>query len=455
MMPGHRPLPMNQTSQHARTATNAHLFDRARGILPGGVSSPVRAFRAVGGTPRFVDRASGSRFTDAEGEVYLDFVQSWGPLILGHAHPEIVDTVTAAAQRGLTYGAPHLGEVELAERIRDAYPGADRVRFTSSGTEATMSAIRLARGFTGRDRLLKFDGCYHGHSDGLLVAAGSGAITLGEPSSAGVPADVAKWTSVLPLDDDTALETFFAAHGAETAAVILEPMPANNGLLLQRCDWLRKLSGLAKQHGTLVIWDEVISGFRVGMGGATDLYGITPDLVTFGKIVGGGLPCGAFAGRAEIFEQLAPLGPVYQAGTLSGNPLAMAAGAKTLEILVRDDVHARLNILGRRLEQGVRAHIDAHPDWRVAIVRVGSVFWMAFGDRTPPRRADAIAADAAQLYGRFFNACLDRKVYLAPSAYEVGFLSLAHTDDEIDRAVEVFAEALAATFAPASGSRES
>ncbi len=437
-----------QSESVARTTTcrNAELFARAQAALPGGVSSPVRAFRAVGGTPLFVREAEGATFTDENGVRYLDFVQSWGPLILGHAHPEILSAVQEAASRGLTFGAPHVGEVELAERIARHYPGIERVRFTSSGTEATMSALRLARGATGRDRILKFSGCYHGHSDGLLVAAGSGAITLGEPSSAGVPADIARWTSVLPLDDEAALDAFFAEHGDETAAVILEPIPANNGLLLQRPEWLRHLHALAAEHGVVTIWDEVISGFRVGLGGAAALYGITPDLVTFGKIVGGGMPCGAFAGAARLFDRLAPLGPVYQAGTLSGNPIAMAAGNRTLHVLERDDAHGQLEALGARLERGARAMIEQNPDWRVAFVRQGSLFWFAFGSRTAPRTDSAIESDAADLYRRFFSACLRDQVYLAPSAYEVGFLSAAHTIADVDHAIGVFERALAETF---------
>ena len=323
-------LPLGRRSEPAQSAA---LFERAKRLMPGGVSSPVRAFGAVGGTPRFVASASGSKLKDVDGVEYLDFVQSWGPLILGHAHPEVVSEVQRVAANGLTYGAPHKGEIELAGRVKDAYPGVERVRFTSSGTEATMSAIRLARGVTGRLRLLKFSGCYHGHADGLLVAAGSGAVTFGEPTSAGVPAGIAALTSVLPLDDEAALESWFAAHGSECAGVILEPVPANNGLLLQRPEWLAKLRELTEQHGAILIFDEVISGFRVARGGAAERYGITPDLVTFGKILGGGMPCGAFAGPAKWLDQLAPLGPVYHAGTLSGNPLAMAAGSATLRTL--------------------------------------------------------------------------------------------------------------------------
>ena len=421
------------------------LFARAQRVLPGGVSSPVRAFRAVGGTPRFVARASGACFEDADGNQLLDFVHSWGPLILGHAHPEVVAAVQEASARGLSYGAPHLGEVLLAEQVAACYPGVEQVRFTSSGTEATMSAIRLARGVTGRDRMLKFAGCYHGHSDGLLVAAGSGAATFGQPSSAGVPRAVAELTTVLPLDDDAALEQLFAQHGRELAAVIVEPVPANDGLLLQRKAFLQRLRDLTRQHGALLIFDEVISGFRVALGGAAEHYGIRPDLATFGKILGGGMPVGAFAGPAAHFQQLAPLGPVYQAGTLSGNPVAMAAGLRTLEILRRDRVLAKLEGLGQRLERGVGALLGKH-DWPVAFVRCASLFWLSFGSRTAPRRVDAIAVDAADAYRRFHAACLQRGVYLAPSAFEVGFLCSAHTESDVDRAVTVFGEALAQTY---------
>jgi glutamate-1-semialdehyde 2,1-aminomutase len=427
---------------------SAELFARAQRALPGGVSSPVRAFKAVGGTPLFFASADGAWFTDADGNRYLDFVQSWGPSILGHAHPEVVAAVQAAAARGLSFGAPHAGEVELAERVKALYPGVDRVRFTSSGTEATMSAIRLARGATGRSRLVKFSGCYHGHSDGLLVAAGSGAITFGQPSSAGVPAEIARLTSVLPLDDEQALAALFAAHGREIAAVILEPVPANNGLLLQRPEFLRRLRELCTQHGALLIFDEVISGFRVALGGAAELYGVQPDLATFGKILGGGMPVGAFAGPAPLFEHLAPLGPVYQAGTLSGNPVAMAAGRATLQVLQRDGVLAKLDRLGHRMESRLQPALQ-RSDWPVACCRHGSLFWFAFGARTAPTRAEDVAGDAAALYRTFHAECLDAGVYLAPSAYEVGFLSAAHTEADIERATETMLQALAATFAEA------
>jgi glutamate-1-semialdehyde 2,1-aminomutase len=426
-------------------AKSRELFARAQRVLPGGVSSPVRAFRAVQGTPRFVVRAAGACFEDADGNRLLDFVHSWGPLILGHAHPEVVAAVQEASARGLSYGAPHLGEVLLAEQVAACYPGVEQVRFTSSGTEATMSAIRLARGVTGRDRLVKFAGCYHGHSDGLLVAAGSGAVTFGQPSSAGVPRAVAELTAVLPLDDEPALERLFAKQGRELAAVIIEPVPANNGLLLQRKPFLQRLRELTREHGAMLIFDEVISGFRVALGGAAELYGIRPDLVTFGKILGGGMPVGAFAGSAAPFRQLAPLGPVYQAGTLSGNPVAMAAGLRTLEILRRDRVIDKLERLGQRLERGIGALLEAN-DWPVAFVRCASLFWLAFGSRTAPRRDSEIAAGAADTYQRFHAACLQRGVYLAPSAFEVGFLSSAHADADVDRAITVFGEALRETF---------
>lgn len=428
-----------------KSAASGALFERALNSLPGGVSSPVRAFGAVDGTPIFFKNAEGASFVDADGNRYLDFVQSWGPSILGHANAEVVKAVQEAAARGLTFGAPHVGEVELAEQVKECYPGVERVRFTSSGTEATMSAIRLARGVTGRDRLLKFSGCYHGHSDGLLVSAGSGAITFGQPSSAGVPADVAKLTSVLPLDDDAALKEFFVKHGAELAAVIIEPVPANNGLLLQRPAYLQLLRDLCTEHGALLIFDEVISGFRVALGGAAQHYSIQPDLVTFGKVLGGGMPVGAFAGPAKHFEFLAPLGPVYQAGTLSGNPVAMAAGRATLNVLRRDSILDALESLGQRLEASVQRMLHGK-DWPVAFARLGSLFWFAFGSRDLPTCAENVSDAAGDLYRRFHQACLQQGVYMAPSAYEVGFLSAAHTNDDIDEASKAFANALAATF---------
>jgi glutamate-1-semialdehyde 2,1-aminomutase len=420
------------------------LFERAQRVIPGGVNSPVRAFRAVGGTPLFIAEASGAEIVDADGRRYLDFVGSWGPLILGHAHPEVVEAVQAAARRGTTYGAPCAGEVELAEAVVAAYPGLEQVRFVSSGTEAVMSAIRLARGATGRDLVLKFSGCYHGHADHLLVAAGSGLVTFGRPSSAGVPAAFAELTRVLPLDDEDAVGELFAREGDRIAAVILEPIPANNGLLLQRVEFLRALRRLTQEHGALLIFDEVISGFRVARGGAAELFGVTPDLAIFGKIIGGGLPVGAFGGSRELMRHLAPLGGVYQAGTLSGNPLAMAAGLATLRVLERDAVWPRLEALGQRLAAASAAVTSAAP-FPLQLVRVGSIFWLAFQGGAAPRTAEAVEARGAVRFARVFHALLESGIALAPSAYEVGFLSAAHSEAQVER----LAAALAAALAPA------
>ncbi|MCB9888031.1 MAG: glutamate-1-semialdehyde 2,1-aminomutase [Planctomycetes bacterium] len=421
---------------------SAELFARAKRVLPGGVSSPVRAFRAVGGCPVFFASGQGAYVTDVDGRDYLDFVGSWGPLILGHAHPEVVEVVQRTAADGMTFGAPHRNELELAERITTICPGAEVVRFTSSGTEATMSAIRLARGVTGRNRIVKFAGCYHGHSDGLLVEAGSGAATFGQPSSLGVPADIAALTTVLPLDDEAAFRDLMARNGEQIAAVILEPMPANHGLLLQRRAWLTALREETRRCGALLIFDEVISGFRIALGGAAELYEIEPDLSTFGKIIGGGMPVGAFAGPAAHFAQLAPDGGIYHAGTLSGNPVAMAAGAATLEVLERDRVHEQLELLGARLEAGMQELVQRFP---IGFERQGSVFWIRFGSGPAPRRADQVG-DGDGAHGRFFHACLEQGVYLAPSAYEVGFLSQAHREQDVDEALAVFANALARVF---------
>jgi glutamate-1-semialdehyde 2,1-aminomutase len=421
---------------------SAALFERARRVIPGGVNSPVRAFGAVGGTPFFVAAARGAEVESVDGRVYLDFVGSWGPLILGHAHPEVVAAVRESVGRGSTFGAPCQGEVEMAEAVVAAYPGLEQVRFVSSGTEAVMSAIRLARGFTGRDLVVKFAGCYHGHADHLLVAAGSGLVTLGNPSSAGVPEAFAALTRVLPLDDEAAVEELFAREGERVAAVILEPIPANNGLLVQRPEFLATLRRLTREAGALLIFDEVISGFRVGRGGAAALYGITPDLATFGKIVGGGLPVGAFGGRREILERLAPLGDVYQAGTLSGNPVAMAAGLATLRILERDDVWATLEQRGAELERALAPRLAAAPI-PASLVRVGSLFWLSLQAGAPPRTAARIEPRAAGIYAALFHALLAEGIALAPSAYEVGFLSAAHRTADVERLAAALERALA------------
>jgi glutamate-1-semialdehyde 2,1-aminomutase len=424
----------------AAVAGSRKWFARAEKRIPGGVNSPVRAFRAVGGLPVVIESARGATVEDVDGNSYVDFVCSWGPLILGHAHPEIVAAVCEAAARGTTYGALCTHEVELAELVTSTYPGLEQVRFVSSGTEATMSAIRLARGATGRDLIVKFSGCYHGHADHLLVAAGSGLATFGQPDSAGVPEAFASQTRVLPLDDEVAVEKLFDDEGDKIAAVIIEPIPANNGLLLQRPEFLQALRRITARHGALLIFDEVISGFRVGPGGAAELYGITPDLATFGKVIGGGLPVGAFGGSAELMRNLAPDGAVYQAGTLSGNPVAMAAGLETLRVLRRDDGWARLEAAGAGLEALLSPVLEAAPV-PAQLVRCGSIFWMAFQDGAAPRRADLVSPEAPGIYSDLFEALLDCGVYVAPSAYEVGFVSLAHQPEDLELLARTLGEA--------------
>ena len=428
--------------------TDRALLDRARRVLPGGVNSPVRAFLSVGGEPPFVARGAGCRIWDSEGREYLDFVGSWGPLILGHAHPEVLEAVTRTARDGLTFGATCALEVELAEAVLARFPFAEKLRFTSSGTEAVMSAVRLARGATGRPRIVKFDGCYHGHADGLLVKAGSGLATFGTPSSAGVPAAVAALTDVLPLDDEAAARALFERCGREIACVIIEPLPANAGLLVQRLEFLRTLRALCSQHGALLLFDEVISGFRVAPGGMTQLTCIAPDLVTVGKIVGGGMPVGAYLGPATLMDQVAPLGPVYQAGTLSGNPVAMAAGLATLRVLERPGTYERLEALGVRLGDGWRAALR-RAGAKGDVARVGSILWACLQDGPPSRTWGCIHPDGAQAYATFHRECLRRGVWLAPSYYEVALVGTAHDEAAIDRALAVFSEALAAAAAPA------
>ena len=423
--------------------SSRQLLDLARTVMPGGVNSPVRAFLSVGGEPPFIAGGAGCRLRDSEGREYLDFVGSWGPLILGHAHPEVIEAVTRTARDGLTFGATCELEVRLAQAVLARFPFAGKIRFVSSGTEAVMSAVRLARGATGRPRLVKFDGCYHGHADSLLVKAGSGLATFGQPDSAGVPEAIASLTDVLPLDDENALAQLFAARGQEIAAVIVEPMPANAGLLVQRADFLRRLRETCSAHGALLIFDEVISGFRVAPGGMTQLSGITPDLVTVGKIVGGGMPVGAYLGPAALMEHVAPMGPVYQAGTLSGNPVAMAAGLTTLRLLERPGVYERLETLGARLQQGWQAALDG-AGLRGTVVRVGSVLWASLQDGPPPRRYDRIDPAGAKLYADAHHRLLERGVWMAPSYYEVAFVSTAHDEDAIDAT----AAALRASLGP-------
>ena len=423
--------------------TSKTLYRRACELLPAGVNSPVRAFGSVGGDPLFYASAAGCRFIDADGASYIDYVGSWGPLILGHARPEVVEAVSATAAKGLSYGAPCREEVELAAMVVDAVPHLEMVRFVSSGTEAVMSAVRLARGVTGRDAVVKFSGCYHGHADHLLVSAGSGLATFGTPSSAGVPESFAAHTIVLSLDDEDGFRRVMTERGSEIAAVIIEGIPANSGLLIQRPEFMHLLRDECTRTGALLILDEVITGFRVGPAGAAAMYNVTPDLVTYGKIVGGGMPVGAYGGRREYMEQLAPLGPVYQAGTLSGNPVAMAAGAATLGILLADDgaAYARLEELGALLEDGIRrAFAGRNRPW--SVVRVGSILWLVLQDGPAPRRFADIRPEAAESYGRLHGALLGHGVYLAPSAYEVTFVSLAHDEDAIAQTVNALDEAV-------------
>jgi glutamate-1-semialdehyde 2,1-aminomutase len=428
---------------HSSHPRSEELYERACRVIPGGVNSPVRAFRAVGGNPLFIARGSGQFLVDAEGREYLDLVGSWGPLILGHAHPAVLEAVTAAVRSGTTFGAPCAGEVELAERIVASYPGLEQVRFVSSGTEAVMSAIRLARAFTGRDLIVKFSGCYHGHADHLLVAAGSGLATFGKPSSAGVPEAFTACTRILPLDDDAAIEELFAREGARIAAVIIEPVPANHGLLLQRREFLQALRTLTRRHGALLIFDEVISGFRLARGGAAQLLNILPDLATFGKVIGGGMPVGAFGGRRIIMERLAPLGDTYQAGTLSGNPVAMAAGIATLDVLIQQSGWERLEAMGAELE-GLLRPVLADANFPVQLVRSGSLFWLAFHEGDAPRTAVTLSAQATARFSALFHAMLDRGVYLPPSAYEACFLSLAHRSTDLRRFAQALRESLGA-----------
>jgi glutamate-1-semialdehyde 2,1-aminomutase len=424
------------------------MMARAERVMPGGVSSPVRAFRAVGGTPLVLRSGAGAEFEDVDGKRYIDFVCSWGPLILGHAHPEIVRAITETAARGTSFGAPCEQELELAEYLTRSYPGLEQVRFVSSGTEATMSAIRVARGATTRDRIIKFSGCYHGHADHLLVAAGSGLVTFGRPSSAGVPDAFVRETIVLPLDDEQRLADLLRRDGDKIAAVIIEPVPANNGLLLQRPEFLATLRRETERAGTILIFDEVISGFRLARGGAAEVFGITPDLATFGKVIGGGLPVGAFGGRRDLMQHLAPIGGVYQAGTLSGNAVAMAAGLAALHTLEREDGWRRLEETGRMLEQLLAPVLAAAP-FSAQLVRAGSLFWMSLQDGPAPRSAEAIDPAAADRYRPVFHALLESGIALAPSAFEAGFLSLAHTRAHLERLRDALTIALAPAGAAA------
>ena len=419
----------------AKVDQNEVLFERAQKTIPGGVNSPVRAFRQVGGTPRFVTRAQGPYFWDANDQRYIDLIMSWGPMIAGHANPEVVAAVQKAAETSFSYGAPTEGEIELAERICALMPSVEQVRMVSSGTEATMSALRLARGYTGRDLIIKFEGCYHGHADSLLVKAGSGLLTFADstqnaPSSGGVPQDLVKHTLVLPYNDVASIEEVFKKQGDQIAAVILEPIAGNMNLIQPSKEFLSSIRALTSKHGSVLIYDEVMTGFRVALGGAQSLQGITPDLTCLGKVMGGGMPMAAFGGKKEIMSKLAPLGNVYQAGTLSGNPVAVAAGLKTLEIISREGFYECLSGQTEKLMTGLKQAADK-ASVPFAVDSVGGMFGFYFTDHVPTSY-EAVTKTNIEAFKKFFHFMLDEGVYLAPSAYEAGFTSIAHDNAVVD-----------------------
>lgn len=418
--------------------TSQDLFQNARRVIPGGVNSPVRAFRSVGGEPFFVARAEGSHIFTVEGRELIDYVGTWGPAILGHAPVAVIAAVCRAATKGLSFGIPNPLEVDMAQTICNLVPSVEKVRMVNSGTEATMSCIRLARGFTGRDKIIKFEGCYHGHVDSLLVKAGSGALTHGQPDSAGVPASLADLTISVPFNEPGAVQQAFAANQGQIAAIIVEPVPANAGLYLPEPGFLEELRTLCDAEGSLLIFDEVMTGFRIAPGGAQELYGVLPDLTALGKVIGGGLPVGAFGGRAAIMDMLSPDGPVYQAGTLSGNPIALAAGLAQLGELIQRGGWSRLEELGAHLEERMQQGIKSKA---LTFHRIGSMFCLYFCEGPVRNLADARRSDLAA-FSRYFHACLERGVYFAPSQFEAGFLSLAHTEADIEQTARVTAEAL-------------
>jgi glutamate-1-semialdehyde 2,1-aminomutase len=422
------------------TEKSERLFKRAQRSIPGGVNSPVRAFRGVGGTPLFIKKALGARVWDADGNEYIDYVGSWGPMILGHAHPKVIRAVRRAAKSGTSFGAPTEVEIQLAERVKKLVPSVDLIRMTNSGTEATMSAIRLARGFTGRQRIIKFDGCYHGHGDSFLVQAGSGALTLGTPDSPGVLLSTAENTLSATYNDLESVRSQIQSHPREVAAVIVEPVAGNMGVIPPEPGFLEGLRSLCDHDKCLLIFDEVMTGFRVAPGGAQQLYGIRPDLSVFGKVIGGGLPVGAFGGRKKIMEMLAPVGPVYQAGTLSGNPLAMTAGLETLKILQEEGVYEELERKGAKLSAGLAA-ITEGPGFPVTLTRVGSMSCLFFHPG-PVRNYEEAKGSDTKRFATFFHALLGKGIYLAPSQFEAAFLSLAHTDEDIERTLEACEGAL-------------
>ena len=427
------------------TSTNAQLFERAQRVIPGGVNSPVRAFRAVGGTPRFIARAQGPYIFDAEGKRYIDYIGSWGPMILGHGHPAVLDAVQKAALDGFSFGAPTEREIELAEEILKLVPSMDQVRLVSSGTEAAMSALRLARGATGRNKIVKFEGCYHGHADALLVKAGSGLATFGNPTSAGVPDDVVKHTVVLEYNNVAQLEEAFSLHAADMACVMIEPICGNMNFVRASVPFMTRLRELCTKHGVLLVFDEVMTGFRVALGGAQSLYGqlipgFVPDLSVFGKVIGGGMPLAAFGGRRAVMEQLAPLGPVYQAGTLSGNPVATACGLATLREIQKPGFHEALAASTRQMVDGLAAAARA-AGVAMATDCEGGMFGFFFASELPQNYPAVLATDKER-FNRFFHAMLDRGVYLAPALYEAGFVSAAHRPEDIAATIDAAAQAL-------------
>ncbi len=421
------------------------LFAAAKKYFPGGVNSPVRAFRSVGGTPLFISKGKGSHIRDADGNEYIDYCGSWGPLINGHAHPAVVEAITKTVQDGTSFGAPTQLENELAELILSNNSFIEKLRFVSSGTEAVMSAIRLARGFTGRNKILKFEGCYHGHSDSLLVKAGSGLVTFGNTSSAGVPEAFVNETIVVSLNSEAAVEEAFAKFGKDIACVIIEPIPANNGLLLQRKEYLQFLRDICTKHGTMLLFDEVISGFRVGFTGAAGHYHIQPDIITYGKIIGGGLPVGAYGSSAKIMSSISPEGNVYQAGTLSGNPVAMAAGIAQLKLCLQNGFYKNLEANCTQLVSGIQSHIDSKKI-KAKVHQIGPIFWLAFSDAEFIRSAEEIDANSMQHFRKLYHELLSEGVYLGPSGYEVGFVSSVHTNEDIQATVKKFLASLDRIF---------
>ncbi|MDP3308674.1 glutamate-1-semialdehyde 2,1-aminomutase [Methylotenera sp.] len=411
------------------TSTNQTLFEKSQKLIPGGVNSPVRAFRSVGGTPIFFKKGLGSKLWDVDDKEYIDYINSWGPMIVGHAHPEVIKAVQEAAANSLSFGAPTGLELEMAELINKLVPSMEQVRLNSSGTEATMSAIRTARGFTGRDKIVKFEGCYHGHSDGLLVKAGSGLLTFGEPDSGGVPASVAAHTLTLEYNNTLALKDLFSQVGDEIACVIIEPVVGNMNLIVPHMEFLQTLRELCTKHGTVLIFDEVMTGFRVALGGAQAMYNIKPDMTTLGKVIGGGLPVGAFGGRKDIMQCLAPVGKVYQAGTLSGNPVAVTAGLKTLELIQAPDFHAKLSAQTIKLVDGLKA---AAKETGVIFnaQSVGGMFGLYFCEKCPTSYHEMMQSNKEH-FNQFFHSMLDSGIYLGPSAFEAGFVSAAHSDEDI------------------------